>query len=56
MCLHVCEYKNTLETLYKISNTIMGLVRNYPEIPTIQRPDKVSVISNNLNIQSHIQS
>lgn len=55
MGIHICEYMNILETVYKISNRIMGSVRNYPEMPTIQRLHKASAISNNLSIWSSIK-
>lgn len=46
--IHVHKYMNILETVCKISNTVMGSVRNFSKMSAIQRPDKVSVISNNL--------
>lgn len=55
MGIHICEYMNILETVYKISSRVMESVRNYPEMPAIQRLHKVSAISNNLSIWSRIK-
>lgn len=57
MCVHVYEYMNILKTVQNVSNTIKESVRSYPEMSTIQRINKVSVISSSLNIKyNHIFS